>query len=225
MDIQVDDPNLAALLGKEEGVEAETTQETPATPETNPVEEPAREEKPAEESKPEPKPADEDSETIAEDESGKRYVPEKRFNQVYAKLKAFERGEAQVRQPTQPTQPVEKQTPTDPNTALEVEILTIRYPQFDPNSDKYDQTLDRIGSEIYRANPGITRTEAARRALALQSELVEKVSSEKAQARLVKLNQSDSGITTRAQNKETSINPDDMSLEEMESYLKKNGSW
>lgn len=229
MDIKVDDPQLAALIEgdnlQEETVEVDTTEGDTATQEQTQVSEPAREEKPAEASKPDPKSDHDDSETIAEDETGKRYIPEKRFKDVYAKLKAYERGEIQAQTPA--PQPQVAPTPAPANLpkeeAIEVELLAVKYPQFDPSSEKYDRSLDELGAEIYRANPGITRTEAARRAMSFQKKLAQEVSEERSQARLVKAVQSDQGITNRTQAREVTSEPE--TLEEMEAFLKKNGAW
>ncbi len=225
MDIQIDDPELAALVNGEKSGET-TPEENTAALETNTVPEPAQEEKPADKSESESKPADDDSESsLAEDETGNRYVPKKRFDKVYADLKAYERGERQPKAAPQPTQAQPIPSVVSKNEALEVELLTVKYPQFDPNSDTYDSALDELGSDIYKGNPGITRTEAARRALKHQKELAERLSQSQVQARQVKAVQSDQGITSRSTTKDSTPNPDSMSLEEKEAWLKANGAW
>lgn len=226
MDIQVDDPQLAAFLEtQEKDVEVQTTPETTATPETNPAEETAREEKPAEEPKADPKSTEDDSETIAEDEHGKKYIPEKRFKDVYAKLKEAERRLAE-RQSVPDELPVPPLKPADKTDAIESELLRTKYTQFDPESDQYDQVLDQMAGQIYRANPGITKTEAARKAIALQKQIAEKVTEVRQEARLVKAVQADSGITSRTKTSGSeSLDPESMTLEQKEAYLKANGLW
>ena len=56
--------------------------------------------------------------------------------------------------------------------------------------------------------------------------LTSEVSGVRAEARTVKAEQSDRGITTRVtSSRSTASNVDEMSTAEMEVYLKKNGQW
>lgn len=183
---------------------------------------------------------DDDEEELAEDESGKKYIPEKRFKSVYAKLKDAERQLEEERQQKQRGQeileqvsfkgkgkqakPVEK-TPAE----LKVEALELKMelPQFDPNKPEvYDKNLDDLGFEIYRANPGMTLVQAGRKAIEMASKLAQREQEVKQSAKQVKRQQSDQGITTRVTSRQsTQTNPSKMSLEEMEQYLKETGAW
>lgn len=236
------DPNafsqMAAALNEhqvtdEEGQVSEKTDvEEPAPQETNTDEETATAEKPAESTTEEPKAEEVESETqLAEDESGKRYVPEGRFKKVYGELKAKEREleslktQATASQPTQ--QPTQPQTP-DKSSQLETELLYATLPQFNPNSDQFDQTLDQTAVDIFLANPGITKLEAGRRAIARAKALTKDQVKIIAEARSVKSQQSDQGITSRVSNRpsdEDKVPGVNASLEEMEAYLRKTGEW
>lgn len=175
----------------------------------------------------------------AEDEDGKKYVPKRRFDEVYAKWKEAER-KTSVKQdvaftPTQTAQqPIGNINP-DRAAMLETEILNQTLPQFNPNSPDYSQVLDEMGAEIYQSNhrydansgqilPTITKLEAARRALARAKQLGGFQEQARKEARIVKTQQSDSGITTSSKTI-AEKNPADMSLEEKEAYLKKTGQW
>lgn len=166
-----------------------------------------------------------------EDESGKRYVPEKRFKEVYAKAKEAERKykdmEAQMLLNPQARQPQQQvaSAPVAKEDLLEIEILKGKLPQFDQDSPEYSEELDTIGSEIYRANPGITRIEAAKRAIKFAENIAAKVSNTKLEARVVKTLQSDQGLTSRVGREPSTPNTDNMSEKEMEVYLKANGLW
>lgn len=213
--------------------------ETPAfeettAQETNTVDDTATAEKPAETEDVAPATNDETESTLAEDETGKRYVPESRFKEVYAKAKELERElekskQAQPIAGLQNTPDVTTKLPpiaTDRTEALEVELLKTTLPQFNPDSPEYDRTLDEMGSEIFRANPGITRIEAAKRALKRASELTKTTAAIKAEARQVKSLQSDQGITSRVE-KRVDNTPDinKMNDKELEAYLRSTGQW
>jgi len=197
----------------------ETTDEESASPEK-------AEDTPEEASK-------EGSDQLAEDDSGKRYVPEDRFKKVYGdkkrlerELEAFRRQNAQrdlnAPAPSQGGKP----TKVDKAELLEQELLYQTLPQFNPYSSEYDQDLDSMGYEILQANPGITKLEAGRRALARAAKLTHKVAEIRGEARQVKSLQSDQGITSRVNRGASGkLNVDDMSLEEHEEYLKANGLW
>src|SRR6185312_6191690 len=153
----------------------DTDVENSTTQETNTLDDPASSEKSVETEAPAPKAEEDETEpNFAEDEKGRKYVPEKRFKEVYAKQKELERqleaakatqssgvGQQNVLpQQPRPTQGVDK------TTALELDLLKITLPQFNSESGDYDPELDKLGAQIYNANPGITMLEAGRRAIA-----------------------------------------------------------
>lgn len=174
-----------------------------------------------------------------EDDSGKRYVPEKRFKKIYAenkekerRLKEYERKEREQQKIAQEIPPVRQETQeidytkVDPNTVLELEVLMDRYPQFDSQSDQYSPELDRIGGLIAKANPGISRIAAAKEALRIYGGTQSKKAAVRAEVRAVKTQQTDQGLSTRSSSKgEPQVDPEKMSLKEMEDYLKNNGAW
>lgn len=217
----------------------ETLQEDTATfEEKTPVEESAMAEKSEEPEEVATKATDEgdendvlDASELAEDETGNKYIPEKRFKDIYGKWKAAERklkesgNRTQLEDSTSNVQPATPQ-PTDRTEALEVEMLFTKMPEFDPNSGQYQRALDRLGAKILKANPGITRLQAAREAIAMAKELASATASEIAQARSVKASQADQGITNRVVSRQASA-PDvnSMTLEEKEAYLKSIGQW
>lgn len=246
----------AALNGHEvtddEGnVVEETTTETPALEEktTDHVEETTSEE--TVETSPTQNREDktESTDEVAQDESGERYVPEKRFKDVYGKMKAHEREAAQAKrerdelktkistgqQILETTVPTQKMKAPEKADLIEIELLKTTMPEFDPMIDpvtglptnpKYSRELDELGTTILRANPGMTRMEAARRAKAMAENLGAGVNEVRREARTVKSQQSDSGITSRVINRSsTSKDPNQMSEKEMEAWLKANGQW
>lgn len=214
----------------ENGQIAETTAvaEVPAEEQT-PVTEPEAPAKAKEE-----QPAQETAETdpdVAEDEDGKKYVPKRRFDEVYAKWKEAERSKTA---PITPPQPMSGINP-DRSSLLETELLHQTLPQFNPSSPDYSEVLDEMGSEIYRSSfqfdansqtvqPTITKLEAARRALDRAKRLGGTQDKIRAEVRVVKSQQSDSGFTS-ASKKVAEKRPEDMSLEEKEAYLRKTGNW
>lgn len=212
----------------------ETASETSTTQETNALDDTASSEKSAETEATDSKSVEDETEpNFAEDEKGRRYVPEKRFKEIYAKQKELERqleaskanrssgvGQQVAQQPL-PTQVVDK------TTALELDLLKTTLPQFNPDSTEYDADLDKLGAQIYNANPGITMTEAGRRAIATAKALTKKQAQVVAEARAVKSQQSDQGITSRVKSTGEAETPDPkkMTLEQMEDFLKSNGQW
>lgn len=233
--------DLAAALDNHQITDdqGETTGETTpledsATQEQTPVEDTATAEKPAETQDSTPVETKE-SETpemveLAADETGKRYVPESRFKEVYGKWKEAER-KAQASKPvTLP--PIAPQKPIEKTDALEIELLRSTLPQFNPDNPEYNQDVDELGFSLYEGskdNKGrytMTRIEAGRKALSMAKKITSKVAEIKSEARTVKTQQSDQGITNRVLNREgQKIDPNKMSLEEMETWLKANGSW
>jgi len=193
------------------------------------------------EGEPEKKPEQETAETEpeeAEDEDGKKYVPKRRFDEVYAKWKEAERAKASVKKDVASPQ-IAQQPMSGINTSttamLETELLNQTLPQFNPNSPEYSQVLDEMGAEIYQSShrydsitgqilPTITKLEAARRAIDRAKKLGGFQEQARNEARIVKTQQSDSGITSSSK-KVADKNPADMSLEEKEAYLKKIGQW
>lgn len=216
----------------DEGQLAEVTadQDT-ATDETNSFEETATAEKPAEEESVSQDEETSDENELAVDEKGKRYIPEKRLKKETAKRREAERQAEELRQQLQQQTPVRQEAvtftqPSSPAADVETEVLFSKYPQFDPESGEYSKGLDRLGSEIYRANPGISRLRAARLAIERAKELTQDSAKIVAEARAVKSQQSDQGITSRVVSRgATQVNPDSMSLSEKEEWLKANGMW
>jgi len=169
----------------------------------------------------------------AEDETGQRYVPEKRFKEVYAKWK-----EEQRKNKTLPVMPQMLQTsqapkaPVEKTDALEIEMLRSTMPQFNPESPDYSQEIDELGFSLYEASKDakgrytMTRLDAGRKALRMAKQITSKVADVKTEARIVKAQQSDQGITNRVLNRKASQTPPEkMSLEEKEAWLKANGEW
>lgn len=220
---------LAATMGGhqitgEDGKPIEETEQEPV-----PVSEPA-----AEETEPEDtgivKEQDQEeptnpltSDELVEDDSGKKYVPQKRFDEVYAKLKSLEREQAKKPTSSTPTDLPVELSKTD---KLETEMLYSTMPEFDPKSDKYSEELDILGSQIFLANPGVTKLEAARRARTLASKLNQKREAARNSARDYKSQTTEGSFASKPlAGRSTQVDPEKMSLEEMESFLKANGQW
>lgn len=243
------DELAAALNGHEitdkngEIVEGETTIESQLPEEKTPEEETAEVDTttdvPAEASQ---ATAEQPESDVAVDDSGKRYVPQDRFDKVYGKAKSAERRIAELEAMLQPTATTTPRTPSratgmpDKSDMLEVEFLKSTLPQFDPNSSEYSEELDSLGATIYKSAmvvdkhgkqvPTISRIEAARQAVAKARALTAKVSAVRDEARAVKSQQSDNGITNRVVSRASSQpNIDAMSDIELEAYLKQTGQW
>lgn len=212
----------------------ETPLGIPATQKQTPVKEGATAEKSVEtkESVPtETKESENEPELVetASDETGKRYVPEARFKEVYAKWKTAEREKAKVEPQVQP-QPAPM--PVNKADALEVELLRSTLPQFNPESPDYSRDIDELGFSFYegskdnKGNYTITRLDAGRKAISMAKKITSKFADIKLEARTVKAQQSDQGITSRVLNREgTKVDPMKMTLEEKEEWLKANGYW
>jgi hypothetical protein len=83
-----------------------------------------------------------------------------------------------------------------------------------------------MGSKDAKGNPTMTRIEAGRKALNMTKKITSKVVEIKSEARSVKAQQSDQGITNRVLNRDSNkIDPDKMTLEEKEEWLKAQGDW
>jgi len=220
----------------------ETPEEESATQEETTVEEDATAEKSAEtedESTQDETEGTENEESdepdlveTASDETGKRYVPESRFKEVYAKWKAAEREKGKPSAPALPKTELPPAGPINKADALEVELLRTTLPQFNPESEKYSREIDELGFSIYessRDNKGqysMTRIQAARKALQMAKKITSKVAEVKSEAKTVKAQQSDQGITNRVLTREsTKLDPNKMTLEEKEEWLKANGQW
>jgi hypothetical protein len=233
----MDDPNelVAALnhqVTDENGEmigESETTEENPTAPEETTADETTPAEKPRSEAEPATQAAEDETPNLVEDEAGKRYVPETRFKEVYGKLKQRERELEAIAKAPQAQAPNELPTvkpQIDKADALEVEVLRATLPQFNPESTDYSEELDQMGYDIWKANPGVTRLEAARKALTRMEKLAKQSASVKAEARMVKSLQSDQGMTNRVVSREAAKpDLDSMSDRDMEAYLKEHGQW
>lgn len=218
----------------------ETQEEDAATSEEKTTEEEsATVEKPEESTEEAPKDSGDDSENddesqLAEDDSGKRYVPESRFKKVYGQMKEYERRVKEIesskttqeRSSNEPSESRKTPERVDRTDMLEIEMLRTQMPEFDPSSDSYSRELDELGADIFTANPGISRIEAARRAKERASRITKAFARATSEARAEKSEQSDRGITTRVTSRAASEpDPDSMSLEEKEAYLKEHGAW
>lgn len=231
--------DLAAAFGNhqitdEEGQLAEpTADQDTATDETNTFEEIATPEKALDET-----PVSQDIEVsdeneLAVDEKGKRYIPEKRLKKETAKRREAERRAEELEAKLNKQQPVGLQQPTmaqpyisNPTEDVETEVLFSKYPQFDPESPEYSSGLDKLGLEVYRANPGISRLKAAKLAIERAKELTQDSAKIVAEARTVKSQLSDQGITSRVVSRgATTVDPVNMSMSEKEAWLKAQGLW
>lgn len=231
----VDSTAFTMSLTDEDGKPME--EETTSQP-TSPVEEKQSEEPETPAEKPQEKPTEESEEpenaNLVEDETGKRYVPEDRFKQVYGKMRAYERQLKQA--PPVQAQPEAEHSAAplpkalakrDPSVLrLETEMLRTTMPMFDPNSPEYSPELDELGMKVFEANPKMSLLDAGREAVRIAQGLSRKAAEVRAETRTIKAVQSDSGITgNTAARREAPIDPSKMSLEEMEAYLKKSGQW
>lgn len=242
MDDQNDITALNHQITDDEGklIEEQTSSEDSAPPNEAPVEEAATAEKsvdeeipPKEEPKSENDLSTDEPEMVetAADETGKRYVPESRFKEVYAKWKDAER-KAKETGTKVPSEPIRPNQPIDKTDSLEIELLRGTLPQFNPESEEYSRDIDELGFSLYEGsknNKGqytMTRIDAGRKAVAMAKKITSKLVSAKTEARIVKAQQSDQGITSRVLNREPAkVDPEKMSLEDKEAWLKENGNW
>jgi len=231
---------LAAALDKheitgDEPVGDENPVEETATQEENKIEEPTEAEKPTESEVQEPKPEIEEDETQpVVDEEGKKYIPEKRFKEIYAKSKQAERRQKELEEQLKfvltqsrgqsTTQPAQYTQP-DKADALEVELLFSQYPQFNPSDPDYNEELDRIAAGLYRSGEVRTKLEAAKQAQKLASKLQNQVTSIKQEARTIKKAVAESVTARGGQRVEPTKDVDKMSADELESHLKATGQW
>jgi hypothetical protein len=185
-------------------------------------------EKSTEEEVKESKPGTESEEMQpVEDEEGKKYIPEKRFKEVYAKSKENERRVKELEKAVaqQYSLKPQEQAPHNKTDDLEVELLFAKYPQFDPEHENYDVDVDDLAADIFLAGKAKTKIEAAKMALDKVKKLSSKSIPIKDEARVIKKAMSESVTTKGGSRVEVEPDPDKMSPEEMESYMKAKGEW
>ena len=253
---------LAALLNDRQMTNGEGNlvegEETPTAPAAMPEQETPATEAPTAEKPEEPSDAetqsaskasenDEESE-LGVDDTGKRYVPERKFKRYYKQAKELEAELARLRaqqpqtdastrptsEPVTPSKSTKAAAESAPSKADVIE-LKLELPQFDPKPDpetglptnpNYSAELDQLGYQIYKANPGMSLVEAGRQAIKLAKSLSKQVAQAQTEARTVKAIQSDQGITSRAGERGNApIDPASMTLEQMEEWLRANGEW
>ena len=214
-------------------VETDTTNEESAPVEKTTEDESAEVESTATTEETAPKAGTDEVESdLAQDESGKRYVPQERFDNIYGKQKATERELAALRQQLAGSS-VLNQVAGKPGKGQAPQVnkadlleLKMELPQFNPGSADYSEELDTLGLQIHRANPGLTPLQAGYMAIDMAKKLAGKVQGVKDEARTVKSLQSDQGITSRVVSRQaTKEDPDKMSASELETYMKRNGMW
>ena len=227
--------NLEAALNKQitddEGQleqEETTFTEEPATQEQKQMDDSTQEVNPAEEEVQEPKPETESDETqLVEDEEGKKYIPEKRFKEIYAKAKENERKVKELEKALtyQIRQPAQAEVPQSKADELEVELLFSKYPQFDPTNSDYDQDVDDLAADLYVAGKARTKIEAAKMALEKVKVLSSKSLSIKDEARTIKKMMAESVTSKGGARTEAQPDIDKMSVAELETYMKAKGEW
>jgi hypothetical protein len=227
--------------------EEETSVEESATQEENTEDESVTAEKPAEDETSDSESEDEPTETqLAEDDSGKRYVPEKRFKEVYADLKQTQRDlkardsliqELMSKGMTQKQAEKEadkSQPEVQPPNKADVLELRMTLPQFDPKAGEdgkpsnpdYSEALDKLGYQIWRANPGMSPLEAGRQALKTAKDISKAELKASSKAREVKSNASDQGITSRVTSRQAEkFDAEKATDQEIEEYLRSTGQW
>jgi len=104
------------------------------------------------------------------------------------------------------------------------------YPQLDPKKPEYDPDLDDDAGTIWRAaNGSLSPIQAAEKAIEKRAKLEKKIATQvsgvKQEARLVKSQQSDQGITQKVISRTPQFDVNNMSDKELEAYLKANGQW
>jgi len=208
--------------------EETTSDEDSALQEQKQMDDSTQEVNPAEEEVQEPKPETESEETqLVEDEEGKKYVPEKRFKEIYAKAKENERRVKELEKvlTAQIRQPVQEAVPQSKADALEVELLFAKYPQFDPTNPDYDQDVDDLAADLYVAGKASTKLEAAKMALEKVKVLSSKSAPIKDEARNIKKMMAESVTSKGGSRAEAQPDIDKMSVSELEAYMKAKGEW
>lgn len=222
---------LVAALNQHEITGDDTPLEDTAPQEPTKIENPTGAEKPAESEGEEPQTEPEEDETQpVEDEEGRKYVPEKRFKEIYAKHKDAERKlrlyEDQLRAiSSQQPQQVPPTPARDKADFLENEILFNQYPQFDPTSDQYDEDLDNVAASIYTSGRATTKTEAARQALGLAKKLQSKTISIKEETKTFKKAVSEGNVVKPGQRIEAQFNPEAADVDDLEKHMRATGIW
>lgn len=218
--------------------ETETPVEEPATQEPNADEESVTETEP--ETVPE---TVEEEVDLAEDESGQKYIPKKRFDKVYGEKKALERKLEELQSlPVFSTDKPPSNYPiagaeaaVQPTTSAwdKADILEVKlnYPQFDPKPNalgeptnpEYSRDLDELAYSYLVADPRITPMKAAQKAIKTLENLTKKESEIKDQARKAKISTAETPLSKPVRRSSEEIDPSKMSFEEMENYLKQTG--
>jgi hypothetical protein len=225
-----------SITDQEGEIAEDTAFEDTATQEENTETDTATSDKTAEdETTPSPQDVDESDETnLAVDDSGKRYIPEKRFKKTYAEKKQLERENEALKALVTSTvpagtnvQPTPTSTSSNPDLdRLELKMVFKEYPQFNPNSDDYSPEIDKLAGNLRRANNSLSVTEAAEEAMKMVKSFTSNQVQVAREARTVKALQSDQGITSRVTNRQPSqVDFDSLTLEQKEQYLKDNGQW
>ena len=164
-------------------------------------------------------------ETQRTDVNNGKTVPIDRFNDIYGKYKAMQRELEASKQGSIPA--IKPQL--NKADALETEMLMDKYPEFDPSSDRYDQTLDSMAFDIFQSNGGpnggITKLESARLALDRAKKLGVARAAVQSQARAIKVAQAGGSVSRTSRKVDTSPKVSEMSLEEKERILKEQGLW
>lgn len=220
---------------------AEVATQTEQTPDTDT----ATPEKAETEAQPTSQSDEADDNQLAEDETGEKYIPKKRFDKVYGKYKATEReletlrqqlskGDALLQEVSKPASTTQSSQPQAGPTKADVLELRMTLKQFDPQFDEngvpqnpdYSPELDQLGYQIWKANPTLSLIDAGKQAIKFAKSVAQKQVETTQAARKVKALQSDQGITSRVQNRAPQTPDfDKMSLKEKEQYLKDNKLW
>lgn len=165
----------------------------------------------------------EDEPSEAEDEDGHKYVPEKRFKEIYGQKKALEREIASLKQGARAPTPAPS---LDRTQALEMEYLFDKFPEFNPNDPKYSQELDALAGKFVQANPLLSPIQAAKEAKEFARRIASKIDGTKSDTVIVKKTIADSGMAQRSQTTSDSpIDVENASVDEIERYLKSTGNW
>lgn len=181
---------------------------------------------PTEEVQEEPKLQEQEPEE-AEDDQGRKYIPAKRFEKVYGQKKALERELASLRQQVQKEPEKVPEQALDRTQALEMELLFDKYPEFNPNDDKYSPELDALAGKFVQANPSLSALQAAREAKEFAKRIGSKQAGIQQESIMVKRAVSDNGIAGRPQKVSTQPEIDiaTASADDLERYLKQTGNW
>lgn len=179
--------------------------------------------------------AADDQNELGVDDSGKRYVPESRLKKETAKFRETERElkalKATLDQGNALLQTAKKgkdSLPEPQRIVDKADILELKLtkPQFNPQSPDYNPELDEMAGKIFKATPSLSIMEAAAEAEKYANAIAQRVSTAKTEARQVKALQADQGIAGKGgQRSDTSIDPNTMTDQQLEAWLKANGQW